>query len=190
MADVYQQKEPEIPNLHKGLPASGQLKIISYQTNILKMRGNKRYFTYLIIIFFAFSCNTSQKEQLNEINSSILKLKSELNKTQEISLKSNSPRYQIVQSSIAARGTYKVDTYEGNVYQLVVDNKNNETWELLRRIGNSNIDNQINGQRNYEIFLSTLAMRFTYLINLNTGATWQLVQDPDTEENFFSAIRE
>lgn len=154
------------------------------------MRRNKNYLIALIISFLATSCNTSQKEQLNQINSSIIELKSELNKTQEISLKSNSPRYQIVQSSIAARGTYKVDTYKGNVYQLVVDKNDNETWELLRRTGNSNNDNQVNGQRNYEIFLSTLAMRFTYLINLNTGATWQLVQDPDTEENFFSAIRE
>ena len=154
------------------------------------MRRNKIYLIALIISFLATSCNTAQKEQLNQINSSILELKSELNKTQEISLKSSSPRYQIVQSSIAARGTYKVDTYKGNVYQLVVDKNNNETWELLKRTGNSNNDNQVNGQRNYEIFLSTLAMRFTYLINLNTGATWQLVQDPDTEENFFSAIRE
>ena len=161
-----------------------------YQTNILIMRRNKSYLIVLIISSLTTSCNISQKDQLNQINSSVLELKSELNKTQEISTKSNSPRYQIVQSSIAARGTYKVDTYEGNVYQLVVDKNNNETWELLRRIGNGTNDNQVNGQRNYEIFLSTLAMRFTYLINLNTGATWQLVQDPNTEENFFSAIRE
>ncbi len=154
------------------------------------MKRNKNYLIALIISFLATSCNISQKEQLNLINSSIIELKSELNKTQEIYLKSNSPRYQIVQSPIAARGTYKVDTYKGNVYQLVVDKNDNETWELLSRIGNSYDDNQVYGQRNYEIFLSTLAMRFTYLINLNTGATWQLVQDPDTEENFFSAISE
>lgn len=151
----------------------------------------RRNFNQLIIVTFCLivaSCNTSQKEQLNQINSSITALKAELNKTQEISLKSKSPRYQIVQSTLAARGTYKVDTYEGNVYQLVVDKNNNETWGLLRRLGNSNNDEKVDGQRNYEIFLSTIAMRFTYLINLNTGATWQLVQDPNTEENFFSSI--
>jgi hypothetical protein len=145
---------------------------------------------FLVIFLPVVSCNTSQKDQLNEINRSLVSLKNELNKTQEVSLKSNSPRYQIVQSSIAARGTYKIDSYYGDVYQLVVDNNNNESWELLRRIGNSNIDIKMTGQRNYEIFLSSIAMRFTYLINLNTGATWQLVQDSDTEENYFSPISE
>jgi hypothetical protein len=144
----------------------------------------------LTVCLIFISCNSSQKEQLNEINRSLIALKAELNKTQEISLKSNSPRYQIVQSSIAARGTYKVDTYEGGVYQLVVDKNNNETWQLLRQVGNGNNDNIVKGQRNYELFLSSIAMRFTYLINLKTGATWQLVQDPNTEENYFSAISE
>jgi len=143
------------------------------------MKCNKSFLIVLTVCFIGVSCNTFQNKQLNEINRSL-----------EISLKSIAPRYQIVQSTIAARGTYKVDTYEGSVYQLVVDKNNNETWELLRRIGNENNDNQVHGQRNYEIFLSTIAMRFTYLINLNTGATWQLVQDPNTEENFFSAINE
>lgn len=154
------------------------------------MRRKINHLIFLTVWMMTVSCNTSQKEQLNQINSSLTSLKAELNKTQEISLKANAPRYQIVQSSIAARGTYKVDTYEGKVYQLVVDRSNNETWELLKRTGNYDNDNQVSGQRNYEIFLSTIAMRFTYLINLNTGATWQLVQDPNTEENFFSAISE
>jgi hypothetical protein len=143
----------------------------------------KRKNNYLIILFvclLAVACNTSQKEQA----------KDESDKNQETSLKTTSPRYQIVQSSLAARGTYKLDTYEGKVYQLVLDGSNNETWQLLKRIGNNSNDNQINGQQNYQIFLSTLAMKFTYLINVNTGATWQLVQDPNTEENFFSAIKE
>jgi len=147
------------------------------------MRIGKNIFIVITISsLIATSCNTSQKEQLTELNKSLTSLKEEL--------KSVSPRYQIIQSSIAARGTYKVDTYKGNVYQLVVDRNNNETWELLSRIGHSNNDIQIEGQRNYELFLSTIAMRFTYLINVNTGATWQLVQDPKTEENFFSAIGE
>jgi mannitol-1-phosphate/altronate dehydrogenase len=154
------------------------------------MQRNRYYFLILIISLIFISCNTSQKEQLDQLNSSIVALKNELNKTQEISLKSNSPRFQIVQSNIAAKGTFKLDTYEGKVYQLVVDYNNNESWQLLKRIGNSINDNQVDGQRNYEIFLSTIAMRYTYLINLNTGATWQLVEDPNTEEYFFSSISE
>jgi len=144
------------------------------------MKRKKNYLIILFICLLAVACNTSQKEQA----------KDESDKNQETSFKTTSPRYQIVQSSLAARGTYKIDTYEGKVYQLVLDGNNNETWQLLKRIGNNSNDNQINGQQNYQIFLSTLAMKFTYLINVNTGATWQLVQDPNTEENFFSAIKE
>lgn len=33
-------------------------------------------------------------------------------------------------------------------------------------------------------------MKFTYLINTNTGATWQLVRDTDTEVIFFNSINE
>jgi len=144
------------------------------------MKRKKNYLIILFICLLTVACNTSQNDQA----------KDESDKNQETSFKTTSPRYQIVQSSLAARGTYKIDTYEGKVFQLVLDGNNNETWQLLKRIGNNSNDNQINGQQNYQIFLSTLAMKFTYLINVNTGATWQLVQDPNTEENFFSAIKE
>lgn len=151
----------------------------------------KKYqFFILVSLLFSISCNTPQKEQIDQINNSLIALKNELNKTQEISLKSTSPRFQIIQSTIAARGTYKVDTYEGNVYQLVLDHNNNETWQLLRRLGNNNIDKQVAGQRNYEMFLSSIAMKFTYLINLNTGCTWQLVEDSTTKEILFSSFGE
>lgn len=143
----------------------------------------------LIIVCFLTSCNTTQRKQLNQIDNSIQELRFEIKKIQDILSESNLPRYQILQSTIAARGTFKLDTYEGNVYQLVVDKNNNETWVLLRRVVNNN-DYRIKGRRNYELFLSTLAMRFTYLINLNTGATWQLVQDPVSEEIYFTPIND
>lgn len=142
------------------------------------MEQKKKYLIILFVCLFITACNTTQKDQT----------KDESEKNQEASLKSTFPRYQIVQSTIAARGTYKLDTYAGNVYQLVLDGSNNQSWELLKRIGNDINDKQVEGQQNYQIFLSTLAMKFTYLINVNTGATWQLMQDPNTEGNFFSAI--
>lgn len=143
------------------------------------MEQKKNYLIILFVCLFVTACNTSQKEQTKDISE----------KNQEVSLKSTFPRYQIVQSTISARGTYKVDTYAGKVYQLVVDGSNNETWELLKRIGNDTNDKQVDGKQNYQIFLSSLAMKFTYLINVNTGATWQLMQDPNTEVNLFSAIK-
>lgn len=150
------------------------------------MKRNNNILIILIVCLFAASCNTSQKEQINQINEELMSVK----QYQLRSIQSNAPRYKIVQSTIAARATYKVDTYEGKVYQLVVDKNDDVTWLLLKRIGNSDNDFQVGQSRNYEIFLSTLGLRFTYLINIYTGATWQLVEDPKTKENFFYAINE
>jgi hypothetical protein len=98
------------------------------------------------------------------------------------------PRYSIIQSTLAAKGTYKLDSYTGDVYQMVLAAGGRETWQKLSRQPHSTPDTQFDNTNNYILFLSPLAMRFTYLMNVNTGATWQLVQDPQTEENFFSSI--
>lgn len=104
-------------------------------------------------------------------------------------LQNSLPRFQIIQSTIAARGTYKLDTYKGEVFQMVMDRDNNETWQLLRKYGHENTDTKLHGHKNYELFTSTIAMKFTYLINVNTGSTWQLVQDPNSDEVYFSPIK-
>lgn len=68
---------------------------------------------------------------------------------------------------------------------MVVTANGSETWQKLRRQFHNTPDTQIDNNNNYTLFLSLLAMRFTYLMKVNTGATWQLVQDPQSEENFF-----
>lgn len=98
------------------------------------------------------------------------------------------PRFSIIQSTLAAKGTYKLDSYTGDIYQMVLSSSGDETWQKLRRQPHSTPDTQNDNATNYTLFLSTLAMKFTYLMNVNTGATWQLVQDPQSEENFFSPI--
>ena len=100
----------------------------------------------------------------------------------------NQPRFSIVQSTLAAKGTFKLDSYTGDVYQLVTNTSNIESWQLLSKRRHSVPDTQIKNSKTYVLFTSTLAIRFTYLMNVNTGATWQFVQDPQTEENFFTPI--
>ena len=99
------------------------------------------------------------------------------------------PRFVIVQSTLAAKGTYKLDSYTGDVYQMVQSANGYETWEKLRRQVHSQSDSKFENTNNYSLFVSALAMRFTYLINTNTGATWQLVQDSKNEANFFTPIQ-
>ena len=82
-----------------------------------------------------------------------------------------SPRFSIVQSPIAARETFKLDSYTGIVYQLVVNADKKELWQMLRRTLTSYEDTHYPDRCNYKLFLSTLGVKFTYLINVNTGAT-------------------
>jgi len=98
------------------------------------------------------------------------------------------PRFTIVQSTIAVKLTFKLDTYTGNVYQLVVDANGKNLWQLMTRIPTSLPDIRYDGTRNYSLFVSTLGMRYTYLFNTNTGATWNLVENTDTKAEFFEPM--
>jgi len=42
---------------------------------------------------------------------------------------------------------------------------------------------------NYQVFTSGITLRDTFLIDLNTGATWQLMHDPERDEDFWSVIQ-
>jgi hypothetical protein len=99
-----------------------------------------------------------------------------------------SPRYMIVQSTLATKATFKLDTYTGNVYQLEVDTAGKNIWALLRRLTGTTIDTIYPNANNYNLFVSMLAIRYTYLINVNTGATWQWAVDPKTNEAFFAPM--
>lgn len=153
------------------------------------MRIFKNTFYYIICVsIILFSCDNfpNNSTDINSVSNQVDNVK-DSNLT--IALTNSLPRFQIIQSTIAARGTYKLDSYSGDVFQMVVDKNNNETWQLLRKYGHENSDKNVMGHRNYELFISTIAMKFTYLLNVNTGSTWQLVQDSNSDEIYFSAIK-
>ncbi|HMT75149.1 MAG TPA: hypothetical protein PKA77_13840 [Chitinophagaceae bacterium] len=154
------------------------------------MRQTKTIFS--IALLTLLSCQNQTKD--NQANSDRTKTGTETqaanNRQENPTVKfSRQPRYSIIQSTLAAKGTYKLDSYTGDVYQMVLSSNGNETWDKLLRQPHSILDTQFDNSTNYTLFLSPLAMRFTYLMNVNTGATWQLVQDPKSEENFFSPIQ-
>ncbi len=86
-------------------------------------------------------------------------------------------RFEIVQSSIAVKGTWKVDRFAGDVYQMVrfTNREGVSGWSSIRR-GSHPLDKVRPGTVNYQLFSSGIAMRSTYLMNVNTGATWMLVE--------------
>ena len=109
----------------------------------------------------------------------------ETNNHQYSSAPENS-RFQIVQSEQGARFTFNIDKYTGSVF-LLVQGKSGVTWQLIdseEQLYDETIPNQVN----YQLFTSALGIRYTFLININTGITWQLVEDKKTNVYWWSAL--
>ena len=87
-------------------------------------------------------------------------------------------RFEIVQSSFIAKMTLRLDRFTGNVDQLVSRADSTIGWEPIQRRTHRDADTRVAGRANYQIFTSGIAARYTFLINVTTGATWQLVEDP------------
>ena len=97
-------------------------------------------------------------------------------------------RFVIVQSTIAVKLTFKLDTYSGFVYLLVADNDSKYSWQLMHIEGIPKADTYNLNTRNYSLFVSPLGVRYTFLMNTNTGATWMLKEDTETKAMFFKLM--
>jgi hypothetical protein len=84
-------------------------------------------------------------------------------------------RYQLVQSTLVARSTFRLDKMLGQIDQIVMRDDSSITWQRVPRREHPSGDPQVTGRVNYQLFLSGLANRHTYLMNVNNGSTWQLV---------------
>jgi hypothetical protein len=88
-------------------------------------------------------------------------------------------RFEILQSSIVAKMTLRLDRYTGQVDQLVVQPDSSVAWQQVpRKTHPRDQDTRVAGRANYQVFTSGIAARYTFLINTTTGATWELVEDP------------
>ncbi len=101
----------------------------------------------------------------------------------------SSARFQIVQSTLGALQTFKLDKVTGNV-QLIVSKVNGGTgWEDLVVEGRERI---VPKENRFQIFMSGLAGKFTFLLDTETGTRWQFAstEDEKTKEKtyFFSVL--
>lgn len=97
-------------------------------------------------------------------------------------------RYEIIISELALRNTFRLDKYNGDVYVMVVTSDNDYRWKLMYKDVATNIKEKENCA-NYQIVMSGLATKATYLINVHTGTTWILYQDTKTEERFWGLLK-
>jgi hypothetical protein len=97
-------------------------------------------------------------------------------------------RFEIIQSSLMVKYTFRVDKVSGDVRVLVTKSDGDFTWERVTRIPHKD-DRLMRPDRiNYQMFTSGLVARFTFLMNINTGATWFLTRDTETGELFLDPL--
>lgn len=93
-------------------------------------------------------------------------------------------RFEIVQSELAARWTFRLDRFTGHVAQLVRTKDDDNAWEEMEVTGLT--AQQSETRPRFQIFTSGLAAKHTYLIDGDTGRTWVLVtgkrKQPDGTE--------
>jgi hypothetical protein len=83
-------------------------------------------------------------------------------------------RYEIVQSEIAAKWTFRLDRFSGHVSQLVQTKAGESSWEVMPVIALPTLTTSQATRPRFQIFTSGLAAKFTFLIDTDTGKTWQL----------------
>ena len=97
-------------------------------------------------------------------------------------------RYEIVQSPLAVRWTFRLDKFTGEVAQIVETSSGGLAWEAMPRSAHTAADTRRPNEPNYQLFISGAAARLTFLVNVNTGATWQLLEDTDNKIVFWGPI--
>jgi len=94
-------------------------------------------------------------------------------------------RYEVIQSELAAKWTFRLDRFTGKVFQLVHTKSLDEyAWDEMEVRGRG--DNSQGNRAKFQLFCSGIASRFIFLIDTDTGKTWELTsskkQLPDGTE--------
>jgi hypothetical protein len=92
-----------------------------------------------------------------------------------------SGRYEIVQSPLAAKWTFKLDKYSGRIWQLVRTPDDENAWEEMAVKRRPTIKTFTKAR--IQIFTSGLAARHTFLLDSETGKTWVLASGKSYDED-------
>ncbi len=82
-------------------------------------------------------------------------------------------RYEVLQSTLAAKWTFRLDRFTGRVWQLVKTADDDNTWEEMQVYERPGTQNPTRAR--FQLFTSGLAARHTFLIDGDTGKTWVVV---------------
>lgn len=82
-------------------------------------------------------------------------------------------RFEIVQSEIIRKNTFKIDKCTGRVWVLCSSNSG-PWWSEMYREGYSQEDYKTG--TNFQIFMGGMMARDCFVMDVNTGKTWVLVE--------------
>lgn len=88
-------------------------------------------------------------------------------------------RYEIVQGRFE-RFTFLLDKYTGNIKRLIDTDDNQQVWErmVVPNLPKTTSELKVRFQ-----ILCGIAPRYNFLLDIDTGQTWQLVRKVDEKQN-------
>jgi hypothetical protein len=93
-------------------------------------------------------------------------------------------RFEVIQSELAAKWTFRLDRFTGHIDQLVKSSDGGSMWEAMLIVGLPPVEST---HARFQLFTSGLAAKFTFLIDTTTGKTWELASSktklPDGTES-------
>lgn len=98
-------------------------------------------------------------------------------------------KFEIITSPIVMRDTFLLNKYSGETWELQSLGDGTYIWTKLYRYKNR--DDEIPESYKeavYQITMSGIAARGTYLTNTLTGATWILYMDNETNTRFWGCV--
>ncbi len=90
-------------------------------------------------------------------------------------------RFEIVQSTIASRLTFRLDKYTGRVWELVKTKDDDNAWQETRVYERPQIATP--NRARFQLFTSGIAARHTFLIDGDSGKSWVLVTGTQKEKD-------
>ena len=90
-------------------------------------------------------------------------------------------RFEVMQSQLVARLTFRLDRFTGRVAQLVRTSDDNNAWEEMEVIGLPAMSQA--ARPRFQLFTSGIAARHTFLIDNDTGKTWVIVNGKRTNSD-------
>lgn len=91
----------------------------------------------------------------------------------QVTTASPTARFEIVQSTLTAKATFRLDRYTGRVWELARTKNDESSWQ--ETVVSERPPIQAPTRPRFQLFTSGLAVRHTFLLDGDTGKTWVLV---------------